>query len=79
MSIMGALWGSNIYFGYVLYLEPKFEVPLPQFHSSIKIFWPKIKKLLRNFEGSQGQFFKKLSGLDDQEVSYKKKRVYNFQ
>ena len=41
----GALWGSNISLGYVLYLEPKFEVPLPQFHSSIKIFWPKIKKL----------------------------------
>ena len=43
-----------------------------QSHSSIKTFWPKIKKLLRNFEGSQAQFFKKLSGLDDQEVSYKK-------
>ena len=32
-----------------------------------------IKKLLRNCEGSNGHFFKKLSGLDDNLVSYKKK------
>ena len=44
--------------GYVLYLEPKVGVLLPQSHSSIKIFWPTIKKLVRNFEGSQGQFLR---------------------
>ena len=74
-SLNSGLSGSNISFGYVLYVEPKFGVLLPQSHSSFKIFWHKIKKLLRNFEDSQGQFFKKLSGLDAEVVSYKK-RVY---
>ena len=34
-----------------------------------------IKKLLRNFEGSNLHFFKKLSGLDDNLLSYKKMSI----
>ena len=59
----------------VLYPQPKFGVLLPHPIRQSKIFRPKIKKLLRNCEGSQGPFFKKLSGLDDQEVCYKKNSV----
>ena len=37
-----------------------------------------IKKLLRNFEGSNGSIFKKLWGLKVEEVSYKKRVYQNF-
>ena len=46
-------------FGYVLYLQPKFGVLLPHPIRQSKIFRPKIKKLLRNFEGSMIRRFLK--------------------
>ena len=50
------------------------------YRSSLKpdiVEW-KIKKLLRNFEGSNGSISKKLWGLKVEIVSYKKERVYSY-